>query len=133
MVPLTLTAVYRATQLDEVYGIPVVPYIRGGLAYYIWWMRSPNGEIAKLDGCEGNGESTTCKARGGSLGLVGSVGLALRAESIDKNAALSMRESGIQHAGFYIEGSLGWVDGFGSDKRLALGDLTWFGGFNFEF
>jgi hypothetical protein len=133
MVPLTLTAVYRATQLDEAYGIPVVPYLRGGLAYYIWWMRSPNGEIAKLDGCEGDGESTTCKGRGGSLGLVGSVGLALRAESIDKNAALSMRESGIQHAGFYVEGSLGWVDGFGSDKRLALGDLTWFAGFNFEF
>jgi hypothetical protein len=133
MVPLTLTAVYRATQLDDVYGIPVVPYIRGGLAYYIWWMRSPNGEFAQLPGCEGTGESTTCKARGGSFGLVGSVGLALRAENIDQSAALSMRESGIHHAGFYVEGSLGWVDGFGNEKRMALGDLTWFGGFNFEF
>jgi hypothetical protein len=134
MVPLTLTAVYRATQLDDVYGIPVVPYIRGGLAYYIWWMQTPGGEVARVDDCAVAMEDRrACKASGGSLGLVGSVGLALRAESIDKNAALSMRESGIQHAGFYIEGSLGWVDGFGSDKRLALGDLTWFGGFNFEF
>jgi hypothetical protein len=133
MVPLTLTAVYRATQLHDLYGIPVVPYARGGLAYYIWWMRSPNGELAKLDGCAGPYESTTCKGRGGSFGLVGSVGVALRAESIDKDAALSMRESGIEHAGFYVEGSLGWVDGFGNEKRLALGDVTWFGGFNFEF
>jgi hypothetical protein len=133
MVPLTLTAVYRATQLHDLYGIPVVPYARGGLAYYLWWMRSPNGEIAELNGCTGNLESTKCKGRGGSLGLVGSVGLALRAEGIDKEAALSMRESGIAHAGFYVEGSLGWVDGFGNEKRLALGDVTWFGGFNFEF
>jgi hypothetical protein len=129
MVPLTLTAVYRATQLDELYGVPLVPYARAGLAYYIWWMRSPNGEFAQIGDCE----STTCKGRGGSFGLVGSVGLALRAENIDKNAALSMRESGIEHAGFYVEGSLGWVDGFGNEKRLALGDVTWFGGFNFEF
>jgi hypothetical protein len=129
MVPLTLTAVYRATQLDELYGVPLIPYARAGLAYYIWWMRSPNGEFAQIGDCE----STTCKGRGGSFGLVGSVGLALRAENIDKSAALSMRESGIEHAGFYVEGSLGWVDGFGNEKRMALGDLTWFGGFNFEF
>jgi hypothetical protein len=133
MVPLTLTAVYRATQLHDLYGIPVVPYARGGLAYYLWWMRSPNGEIAELASCAGKLESTKCKGRGGSLGLVGSVGLAVRAEGIDKDAALSMRESGIYHTGFFIEGSLGWVDGFGNEKRLALGDVTWFGGFNFEF
>jgi hypothetical protein len=133
MVPLTLTAVYRATQLHDLYGIPVVPYARGGLAYYLWWMRSPNGEIAELASCTGKLESTKCKGRGGSLGLVGSVGLAVRAEGIDKDAALSMRESGIYHTGFYVEGSLGWVDGFGNEKRLALGDVTWFGGFNFEF
>ena len=46
---------------------------------------------------------------------------------------MSMRESGIEHTGFYFEGSYGWIDGFGSDEKLALGALTWFGGIDFEF
>jgi hypothetical protein len=135
MVPLTLTAVYRATQLDDLYGIPLVPYGRAGLAYTFWWMNSPTGDRSTIGSptvmgdCEGRG----CRASGGSLGLVGSIGLALRAEDIDKNAALSMREGGVEHAGFYAELQYGWVDGFGSEKKLAVGDLTWFAGVNFEF
>ena len=44
-----------------------------------------------------------------------------------------MRESGIEHAGFYGEYSIGKVDGFGSDSKLAVGDATWFAGVDFEF
>jgi hypothetical protein len=44
-----------------------------------------------------------------------------------------MRDGGIYHAGFYAEYQLGWVDGFGSEKKLAVGDNTWFVGVNFEF
>ena len=45
-----------------------------------------------------------------------------------------MRESGIQHAGFYGRAvSLGKVDGFGSDTKLSVGDTTWFAGVDFEF
>ena len=129
--PTTLTGVYRATQLDEQYGIPVVPYARAGLGYYVWWSRSPTGKISRDPDpmCEG----AKCKAAGASLGLVGSVGLAIRAEGIDKSAALSMREGGVEHAGFYAELQYGWVDGFGSEKKLAVGDFTWFAGVNFEF
>ena len=75
----------------------------------------------------------TTKARGASLGFVGSIGLAIRAERIDTDAARSMRESGIEHAGFYAEYSLGKVDGFGNEKKLSLGDATWFAGVDFEF
>jgi hypothetical protein len=128
-VPLAATATYRATQLDDLYGIPLVPYARGGLAYYIWWMTAPSGNIARFIEADGS----TNKAAGASLGLVGAVGLAIRAERLDRDAALSMREGGVQHAGFYVEGSLGWVDGFGSDKKLSLSEATWFGGVNFEF
>jgi hypothetical protein len=44
-----------------------------------------------------------------------------------------MRESGIQHAGFYGEFSYGKVDGFGSSTKLSVGDTTWFAGAEFEF
>jgi hypothetical protein len=73
------------------------------------------------------------KALGGSLGLQGSVGMAIRAERIDADAARSMVNSGIYHAGFYVEYMFAKVDGFGSSSKLSVGDNTWFAGVDFEF
>lgn len=134
LIPLAVTATYRFTWLDDQYGIPVVPYIRGGLAYYLWWVSVTNGSLAKV--CKGDGMEPSCsqdKALGGSLGVQGSIGLAIRAERIDSSAATSMRQSGIEHAGIYGELSLAKVDGFGSDTKLSVGDRTWFAGVDFEF
>ncbi|HEX5062169.1 MAG TPA: MXAN_2562 family outer membrane beta-barrel protein [Kofleriaceae bacterium] len=132
--PFSLNVVYRFTYLDDEYGVPIVPYARGGLAYYIWWITAPNGDFSKS--CVGPNTGAMCQtttAAGASLGVVGSVGLAVRAERVDEGAARSMRESGIEHAGFYAEYSIGKVDGFGSDKKLSVGDATWFAGVDFEF
>lgn len=130
IIPFELTAIYRASQLDDNWGIPFVPYLRGGLAYSLWWVRRPDGELSKA--CDGTME--TCdRGIGGSLGLVGAAGLAIRAERIDADAARSMRDSGIEHAGFYGEVSMSWVDGFGNEKKLSLGDTTWSAGVDFEF
>lgn len=134
LVPMALTATYRFTWLDDEYGIPVVPYARGGLAYYLWWINTADGSLAEA--CVGGGMAAGCsstKALGGSLGLQGSIGLAIRAERIDASTAMSMRQSGFQHAGIYGELSLAKVDGFGSDKKLSVGDTTWFAGVDFEF
>ena len=132
LIPLELSATYRMTMLDDNYGIPVVPFIRGGLAYYIWWITTPNGHYARF--CTDN-NSTMCgeKALGASLGLQGAIGLSIRAERIDPSAAMSMQNSGIQHAGIYAELSLAKVDGFGSNTKLSVGDTTWFAGVDFEF
>jgi hypothetical protein len=134
LLPLQGTAVYRLTVLDELYGIPIVPYIRGGLAYYLWMIRT-NGKTATA--CIGGGDTSTCsggeKALGGTLGVTGSIGIAIRAERVDAATALSMRQSGIEHAGFYAELNFAKVNGFGSDAKLSVGDNTWFVGANFEF
>ncbi|MBA2541212.1 MAG: hypothetical protein H0V17_16340, partial [Deltaproteobacteria bacterium] len=134
LIPFALTASYRATQLDDLYGIPIVPYLRGGLAYYVWWMKGPSGNLSKIctdgttDGdCDGN------KAYGGSLGFQGTLGISIRAERIDRDAARSMRQTGLYHAGFYAEVMAAVVNGFGSDTKLSVGDRTWFAGFDFEF
>lgn len=136
LIPMSLGVVYRYTQLDDLYHIMVVPYGRVGLSYYYWWVTSPSGGIAQvptadcpdLDGCSGN------KARGGSLGWQATGGLAVRLERIDSDAEVALRtELGIEHAGFMIEATYAKVDGFGSDKKLSVGDTTWFGGINFEF
>jgi hypothetical protein len=133
LVPLALTATYRFTMLDNNYGIPVVPYVRAGLGYDVWWI-SVNDHYARV--CSDGGIEPNCsqnKALGASLGVTGSIGLAIRGERIDASTAMSMQQSGIQHAGIYAELSLAKVDGFGSDKKLSVGDRTWFAGVDFEF
>jgi hypothetical protein len=131
LLPTALTATYRFTALDDLYGIPIVPYARGGLAYYVWWLSSTGSAVCKDGGmppdCEKN------PPRGGSLGFTGSIGIAIRAERVDPSTAMSMQQSGIQHAGVYAELSMAKVDGFGSDTKLSVGDSTWFAGVNFEF
>jgi hypothetical protein len=134
LIPMALTATYRLTWFDDEYGVPVVPYVRGGLAYDLWWLRARNDRVCK----NGNDpmEDPTCalnKPLGGSLGVTGSIGLAVRAERIDASTAMSMQQSGIQHAGIYAELSLAKVDGFGADGKLSVGDRTWFAGVDFEF
>ena len=42
-------------------------------------------------------------------------------------------ELGIEHAGLVAEMTYASVDGFGADDKLAVGDVTWFGGIHFEF
>jgi hypothetical protein len=136
LIPTTIGAVSRFTDLDDRFGVPIIPYGKASLAYYIWWISAPDGVAEVPDDdcpdltqdCDGN------KARGASLGIQLTLGLSIRAERIDKQSARSMRsEMGIHHAGFYAEVQYGKVDGFGSDKKLAVGDFTWFGGINFEF
>lgn len=128
MIPLALTGLMRLTALDDHWGFPVVPYVRGGLAYDVWWVRTPTGELA-MTSC------ATCKdkALGASAGLIGAVGIAVRGERLDSEASHSMKNGGVEHAGFYAELETGWVDGFGNAKRLSLGDTTWYAGVDFEF
>lgn len=129
IVPTAVTAIYRATIFDDELGVPLVPYVRGGVAYDVWWIKNPADELSSHMSCP------TCddRALGGSIGLVGAVGLAVRAERIDPDAATSMQSSGLEHAGFFAELEMGWVDGFGNAKKLSVGDTTWFGGVSFEF
>ncbi|MBK9070817.1 MAG: hypothetical protein IPL79_07445 [Myxococcales bacterium] len=126
LMPMSIGVSYRLTQLHEQWKIPLVPYARGGVAYYLWWIKAPNGDVARIEGADD-------KALGASLGVVGAVGISLRLDWIDKDAMQSMRESGTQHAGLYAEIQGGKVDGFGSEKKLSVGDTTWFAGVDFEF
>jgi len=138
LMPISVGAVYRYTQLDDKWRIPLVPYAKAGLSYYVWWITAPDGSTAEVptSGCPTapSNDCTGDEARGASLGFQLSLGLSIRAERFDKNSAASLRnELGIAHAGFFVEMTYAQVDGFGNDKKLSVGDLTWFGGLNFEF
>jgi hypothetical protein len=124
--PTSLGAVYRFTALADHTRVPLVPYGKLGLAYYVWWITGPPGGTAETEqGDDGFGAS---------LGWQASLGVALRAESIDGGAARALRnEYGIEHAGIYGELTHADVDGFGAGDKLSVGDTTWAAGINFEF
>jgi hypothetical protein len=125
LMPMSLGAVYRFTFFDDQWHVPVVPYARAGLSYYLWWITAPDGSVSEIEGD---------RALGGTLGWQGSLGLAIRAERLDPQSARSLRNDlGIEHAGFYGELMYADVGGFGAEGKLQVGALTWFGGVNFEF
>jgi hypothetical protein len=138
LVPMSLGAVYRFTELDDRFRVPIVPYGKLGLTYGLWWVRAPNGSLSRAPtpDCP-DPEGGTCggdKALGASLGWQATIGLAIRAERIDPQSAQNLRnEMGIEHAGFFAELMYAKVDHFGSDTRLNVGDATWLVGINFEF
>jgi len=125
MFPLSLSVVYRLTQLADQTVIPLVPYGRVGLGYYIWRFTKGNGSVAEVNGDD---------AFGGTLGWQATAGLAIRADRLDEEAARAMRgELGVEHAGFFFEVTYADVSGLGQSNKLQVGDFTWSAGINFEF
>ena len=124
LIPLSISGVFRLTALDELWNIPLVPYAKLGLSYYIWRFEDANG-VSEAEGRDGNGATQ---------GYQASLGIAIRAEKLDGSSARSLRnELGIHHAGFFIEYLTAQVNGFGSDTKLNVGDDTFVAGLNFEF
>lgn len=128
VMPLELTAFYRFDLLEDRVGIPIVPYVRGGLAYHVWWVTNGTGEIARAAGAAGD----DLVARGGKLGLTASLGAALLLNVLEPNTARSLYET-TGFRGTYLFGQLDIleVDGFGGDG-FDLSDLTWSVGLSFE-
>jgi hypothetical protein len=104
-----------------------VPYLRGGLAYHVWWVTTGTGDTAVS--VEGDRE---LRGRGGKLGLTGTVGLSLLLNALEPRAAQSLFTStGIRATYLFGELQASKVDGFG-EPGFDLSDLTWNVGFLFE-
>jgi hypothetical protein len=126
LVPTAFFAVYRFTELADRTPVPLVPYGKLGLSYYIWWVTRGDGSVSSR---APNGDGY-----GGTWGWQGTIGLALRADQIDPGAVRSLTiDYGIEHASFFAELTHADVSGLGSDEKLHVGDTTWAAGVNFEF
>lgn len=126
VVPIDLTLSYRFDYLVDRTVIPLAPYVRGGLAYYVWWNGGPDGPFNFRTA---GGEEDASGAR---PGLTGTVGVSLALNAVDRAAAAQLANAlSIQTTYLFFEGQLAWVDGFG-DGNIDLSDLTWFGGLMIE-
>jgi len=122
LAPLELTLFYRFDWLADKTGIPLVPYIRGGLVYDLWWVTNGNGDIARVNGVTAADDVI---ARGGKFGLTGKVGMAILLNFLEPAAARNLYETtGIRGTYLFGELSASEVNGFGG-AGFDLSARTW--------
>lgn len=123
VIPLNAGLVYRFDLLDRRWGIPFVPYVRGGVDYYLWWDRV-DGEISESGDREG---------MGATAGYHGAVGLAINLSFVEPRTAAAAARRGI--AGTFLTGEYRRTvaDHFGRSNRLEFSDMTWSVGLGVQF
>lgn len=133
IVPLSLLAVYRFDVLSKRYRIPVIPYMKAGLAYYFWWFGTSGSYVSEIT--TGTGESaTTRKTAGGTFGFVLHPGIAIDLSAIDQSAAFAIdQEIGLNRFTLFVEFNGAFINGFGRSGVLDLSDKSFNAGLSFEF
>lgn len=127
VVPLSLDVGYRFELLADRYRVPLVPYVKGGLAYGFWWSRGGASGVTEND--------AGVKGRGGSIGWQASLGLMLRLDFLERGTARELdRATGINHTYIFGEYQLQGLDGFGGAlEKVSVGDDTFYLGLAIEF
>lgn len=121
--PFSLTANYRFDWLADQIPFPLVPYIKGGLAYYLWWITTGTGDVARVEQA-GSGADDQI-GRGGKWGLTGTLGISILLNVIEPTAAQSLyANTGVRGTYLFAEVQGNKVDGFGADG-FDLSDTTW--------
>jgi hypothetical protein len=119
-----LDAVLRVDALLRYTVVPLVPYVKGGLSYYIWWTSSHSG-ISEIDGEKG---------QGGTWGWNLQTGLMLCLDPLEPRAARTFdNEVGVNNSYLFAEFLLARLDDFGRGGALNLSDMTWLIGLALEF
>jgi hypothetical protein len=125
LMPLSLTAFYRFDYLADAANIPFVPYLRGGLAYHLWWVTNGVGDVARYRGSDPNSGDDDLVARGGKFGFTGTVGMSFLLNVLEPDAALALFDStSIRGTYLFAEYQVNKVDGFGGEG-FDFSDSTW--------
>ena len=118
IIPIALSAVYRADMLRLRYRSPVVPYAKLGFDGALWHT-SDTSASASTDGL--------------SFGWHGAVGVSLDLSFIDRAGARDLDEdAGVNQMALFFELTHASLDGFGSSTTLHVGDTTWLAGLMIE-
>ena len=144
VMPFALELVYRFDVLAQRFHIPLVPYLKGGIAYYLWFIQNGGGGLSSCD--KRNPPIASCldasapfygereQAIGGTFGLVAHPGIALQLDILEPGVARTLDlEMGINHSYLFFELHYAWITGFGAGRKMVLSDTTWNAGLAFEF
>jgi hypothetical protein len=124
VMPFALLGVVRVDVLANELHVPLVPYFKGGLNWYLWWVL-------------GGGAN---KGSGGTPGWQISPGLGIQLDGFDEMSSRTFdNELGVNHSYLFFEYTYAVVEGlFGGDNMYLSPDNmgkngTWFIGVALEF
>ena len=124
VLPGHLDLVLRVDALPRYTKVPLVPFVKAGLSYYIWWITNGSG-LGRVDGATGYG---------GTWGWNFSAGLMLLLDFLEPAAARTFdHEVGVNHSYVYADFFLARIDNFGARNKLTLSAMTWTVGLAIEF
>lgn len=119
VIPVQGLLVYRLDTLDRKFGVPLIPYLKGGVALHNFRVSDASGE-----------------EWGATLGMVLLAGLALNLGALEPRAQLALRRDfGIDRVTLFLEYSGSWINGLGgssSATRLDLSEQGFNGGLGIE-
>ena len=125
LIPLRASLFYKYDYSAIHHNIPLVPFVRGGLDYYLWRIADGNGDVSEA--ADGS------LARGGRAGWHASVGLQFLLDSIDPATAAAFDLSwGVNNSYLFGEYMVTRINSFGREG-LDLSDNQWLFGLAFEF
>ncbi len=134
VVPLALMLVYRFDVLSKRLHIPLIPYVKAGFAYYVWWFGNSSSFTAQFDVSTDRSKPDVRSAAGGTMGIVLHPGIALDLSAIDSRAAHVIdQEIGLNRVAAFVELDAAIVNGFGRGRALNLSDTFLSAGLSFEF
>ena len=118
VVPVYYSAAFRCDILAERWSIPLVPYVKAGIATYYWWVLNAGGTAEW----------------GWTPGWFFNPGLMLQLDILEPSTARVFDSSiGVNHSYLLVELMWAGVDGFGRGKSMVLSDLSFTAGIAFEF
>ncbi len=125
VIPITLLLGYRFELLADRFRVPLVPYVRGGIAHG-FWVEKKGGQLVT--------NSAGQQSRGSSWGWQVNLGLMLRLDFIERSAAVDLdRLTGINHTYLFGEWQFSRLNNFGADTSMSIGDDTFLVGLAVEF
>ena len=126
VVPLSFSFVYRFDYLAQRYWIPLVPVIKAGFDYYVWWFTNGVGKVPRTD--DGS------IGQGGTFGGHVAVGLSFLLDFLARDMAKTFdADFGVNNTYLFGEYVFSFVNDFGSNKSLDLSARYFMFGIAFEF
>lgn len=124
VLPGHFDAIVRVDALPRFTKVPLVPFVKAGVSYYIWWVENGRG-IGRYEGTTGYG---------GTWGWNFSAGLMLLLDFFEPAAARTFdQEAGVNNSYLYADFFMARIDNFGDRNKLNLSDMTWTVGLAIEF
>jgi hypothetical protein len=136
VMPLSLALVYTADQALKLFNIPLMPYVKAGLSYQLWWSMV-GGDVATTTP---TGDDEAVRGEGGTLGYHLAAGLSF---NLDWLRSLQPHDASQTMLGshLFFEASMMQIDQFGTSYtasensygKLHLSDVVYSMGITIDF